>query len=44
MSKIQISDFKGKFINMHTHTTRCQHAKGTEREHVEQALEAGLDV
>ena len=44
MSRIQISDFKGKFINMHTHTTRCQHAKGTDREYVESAIEAGLDV
>lgn len=44
MSRIKISDFKGKFINMHTHTTRCQHAKGTDREYVEKAIEAGLDV
>lgn len=44
MSKIQISDFKDKFINMHTHTTRCQHAEGTDREYVEKAIEAGLEV
>lgn len=44
MSKIQISDFKGKKINMHTHTTRCQHAKGTDREYVECAIEAGYEV
>ena len=44
MSKIQMSDLKGKFINMHTHTTRCQHAKGTDREYVESAIEAGMDV
>ena len=44
MSKIHASDFNGKFINMHTHTTRCQHAKGTDREYVESAIEAGLDV
>ena len=44
MSKIKPSDFKGRFINMHTHTTRCQHAKGTDREYVESAIEAGLAV
>ena len=44
MSKIQVSDFKDKIINMHTHTTRCQHAKGTDREYVECAIEAGFDV
>lgn len=44
MTKIRPSDFKGKFINMHTHTTRCQHASGTDREYVERAIEAGLDV
>lgn len=44
MTKIKTSDLKGKFVNMHTHTTRCQHAKGTDREYVEKAIEAGLDV
>lgn len=44
MSKIKISDFKNKIINMHTHTTRCQHAKGADREYVEKAIEAGYDV
>lgn len=44
MSKIKISDFQNKMINMHTHTTRCQHAKGTDREYVEKAIEAGYDV
>lgn len=44
MSKIQITDFKDKMINMHTHTTRCQHAKGEDREYVEKAIEAGYDV
>ena len=28
--------------NYHTHTTRCGHAFGTEREYVEAALKAGL--
>ena len=41
---LKISDLKGKFINMHTHTTRCQHAKGADREYVESAIEAGVDV
>ena len=44
MSKIKIWDFQNKMINMHTHTTRCQHAKGTDREYVEMAIEAGYDV
>ena len=30
--------------NYHTHTTRCHHAKGTEREYVEAAIESGLKV
>lgn len=30
--------------NYHTHTWRCNHAKGTEREYVERALEAGLQT
>lgn len=28
--------------NYHTHTWRCNHASGTEREYIEKALEAGL--
>lgn len=28
--------------NYHTHTYRCRHAKGTEREYIETAIEAGL--
>lgn len=28
--------------NYHTHTTRCHHAVGTEREYVEKAIEAGM--
>ncbi|MBE5922166.1 MAG: PHP domain-containing protein [Lachnospiraceae bacterium] len=30
--------------NYHTHTTRCGHAEGTEREYIEAAIEAGLSV
>ena len=30
--------------NYHTHTKRCHHAYGTEREYVEKAIEAGLKV
>ncbi|MCH5286427.1 MAG: histidinol-phosphatase [Christensenellaceae bacterium] len=30
--------------NYHTHTTRCQHAQGTEREYVQAALDGGFDV
>lgn len=44
MSKIQFTDFKNKIINMHTHTTRCHHAAGEDREYVEKAIEAGYDV
>lgn len=44
MSKIQITDFKDKMINMHTHTARCHHAKGQDREYVEKAIEAGYEV
>ena len=30
--------------NYHTHTWRCRHAYGTEREYVENAIEAGLKI
>ncbi|MBQ7839579.1 MAG: histidinol-phosphatase [Lachnospiraceae bacterium] len=30
--------------NYHTHTTRCHHATGTEREYVERAIEGGLKI
>ncbi len=30
--------------NYHTHTVRCRHAKGTEREYIEAALEMGLET
>ena len=31
-------------FNYHTHTTRCQHAKGTEREYVEAAIRGGYKI
>ena len=30
--------------NYHTHTWRCMHADGTEREYVERAIEGGLKI
>lgn len=30
--------------NFHTHTSRCQHAVGTDEAYVEAALDAGFDV
>ena len=30
--------------NYHTHTWRCRHADGTEREYVEKAIESGLKI
>ena len=30
--------------NLHTHTTRCNHASGTEEEYIQQAIAAGLQV
>lgn len=44
MAKIVFEDLKDKVINMHTHTIRCQHAKGEEREYVEKAIKAGFEV
>jgi len=32
------------YANYHTHTWRCNHASGTEREYVENALKAGLKI
>ena len=31
-------------VNYHTHTVRCSHAEGTDREYVEKAVERGLSV
>jgi len=30
--------------NYHTHTSRCNHASGTEREYIEAAIKAGYDI
>lgn len=30
--------------NYHTHTTRCKHARGTEREYIEAAIRAGIQI
>lgn len=30
--------------NLHTHTTRCSHAEGTEREYIEKAISAGIKL
>lgn len=39
-----ITKYKDKKCNFHTHTTRCQHAYGTEREYIENAIAAGFEV
>ena len=31
-------------LNLHTHTARCNHAAGEEREYVENAIEAGIKI
>ena len=31
-------------FNYHTHTTRCKHATGTDREYIETAIEAGFQI
>mgnify|MGYP004549268457 CR=1 FL=1 len=38
------SDYRSKKCNFHSHTKRCQHASGEEREYVEAALEQGFEV
>lgn len=34
----------GKKANYHTHTKRCRHAKGEDREYIEKAIEAGYEI
>ena len=34
----------GIFANYHTHTWRCNHAQGTEREYIETAIRAGMRI
>ena len=29
-------------VNLHTHTARCGHAKGTDRDYIESAIQGGL--
>lgn len=41
---LTLQDFAEKKVNMHTHTARCHHATGEDREYVEKAIEAGFDV
>ena len=31
-------------MNLHTHTPRCHHATGSEREYIERAIAAGLQT
>ncbi len=38
----QLSQYKGINANYHTHTTRCKHASGEDREYVETAISYGL--
>lgn len=39
-----INDYKDKKCNFHSHTVRCQHAVGEEREYVEEAIKEGYEV
>lgn len=41
---LNIWDFAHKKANFHTHTTRCHHASGLDREYVEQAIAGGYQV
>ena len=46
MQERMVMIMKQKFmkVNLHSHTYRCNHADGTEREYVEKAIESGLKV
>lgn len=39
-----VAKFKTKKCNFHSHTIRCRHAYGEEREYIEKAIEAGFEV
>lgn len=39
-----MNDYKEKKCNFHSHTVRCQHATGEEREYVEQAISEGFEM
>lgn len=41
---LKIDDIKGFKANMHTHTARCKHAIGEDREYVENAIKAGYEI
>lgn len=41
---LTLEQFQGKKVNFHTHTKRCKHATGEDREYVERAIEAGFEV
>ena len=41
---LTLESVSGKKANFHTHTFRCQHATGEDREYVEKAIEAGYEV
>lgn len=43
-ASLKLDNFRNIKSNFHTHTTRCKHAVGTEREYVEKAIEAGFKV
>ena len=34
----------GMICNLHAHTFRCNHASGTEREYIENAIAAGMKI
>ena len=42
--KFDINEFKNKKCNFHSHTKRCKHAGGEEREYVEAAIAEGFQV
>lgn len=41
---LTLDKLAGRHYNLHTHTYRCKHATGEDREYVEKAIEAGYDV
>lgn len=41
---LSIEKYKGLKANYHTHTPRCNHATGSEREYVEEAIKNGFKV
>lgn len=41
---LKAADKQGLMANYHTHTKRCSHAKGEDREYVEAAIEAGFKI